>query len=71
MINIKLNKKEAERFFGNMSRIAEVLSMHPSTISRWGEYVPQGPAWSLQYASTLKQYKKRGLGKLNYIIEVK
>ena len=73
MINIKLNKKEAERFFGNMSRIAELLSMHPSTISRWPEQVPQGVAWALQYASKLPKFAKtrKRFGHLKYEIEIK
>ncbi len=71
MIIIKLNKKEAERFFGNMSRISEILSIQPSAVSHWPEQVPQGPAWALDYIAKSVKYKKVRLKKGKLYTEIK
>jgi len=67
-------KSEAVNFFGNKTKLANAAGVKPSSVSVWGELVPEGKAMRLQIASggVLKydpvvydQLKEKRRGKVN------
>lgn len=44
-------KSEAVSFFGNKTKLANAAGVKPSSVSVWGEFVPEGKAMRLQIAS--------------------
>lgn len=44
-------KTEALQFFGGTTRLAEAAGVRPSSVSLWGELVPEKRAMRLQLAS--------------------
>lgn len=68
-------KNDAVKFFGNKTKLAHAAGVKPSSVSVWGELVPEGKAMRLQIASggVLKydpvvydQLKAKRRGKLNH-----
>lgn len=64
MINLNLKKKEAVAFFGNQSKIAEILGTTQGSVSQWGDIVPINVAFRLAFIAKMPQYRRKG--KLNY-----
>jgi hypothetical protein len=67
-------KNDAVNFFGNKTKLANAAGVKPSSVSVWGELVPEGKAMRLQIASggVLKydpvvydQLKEKRRGKVN------
>lgn len=44
-------KNDAVKFFGNKTKLALAAGVKPSSVSVWGELVPEGKAMRLQIAS--------------------
>jgi len=44
-------KNEAVKFFGNKTKLAMAAGVKPSSVSVWGDLVPEGKAMRLQLAS--------------------
>lgn len=44
-------KRDAVIFFGNKTKLANAAGVKPSSVSVWGELVPEGKAMRLQIAS--------------------
>lgn len=68
-------KNDAVKFFGNKTKLAQAAGVKPSSVSVWGELVPEGKAMRLQIASAgvLKydpvvydQLKAKRRGKVNH-----
>lgn len=61
MKTIHLKKQDAINFFGSAAAISKLLRRDPSLISRWEDYVPDGPAWALWHISKKPKYRKNKL----------
>lgn len=68
-------KSEAVKYFGNKTKLAQAAGVKPSSVSVWGEFVPEGRAMRLQIASegVLKydpvaydKHKAKRRGKVNH-----
>ena len=44
----KLTLSAAKRKFGSLYHVAKLLELHPSTVTRWGQYVPDKYAPKLE-----------------------
>lgn len=44
-------KIDAVKFFGTKTRLAQAAGVKPSSVSVWGELVPEGKAMRLEIAS--------------------
>jgi hypothetical protein len=57
MRNIKMKKDDAVKFFGTQSKIANLLNMDQSLISRQGYYLSDGVAFALLWISKTPKYR--------------
>lgn len=68
-------KSDAVKFFGNKTKLAMAAGVKPSSVSVWGDLVPEGKAMRLQIASggilkydpiAYDHYKAKRKGKVNH-----